>query len=131
MSKATGALNQKVANLETPSSPVSDKLFIKADNQIIKLAYDSIITINGQGAYVQIYTTDGRKIMSLQSMSKLEAALPSNFFRTHRSHLVNIDQIDAIDGNMIILGEHKVTLSKNKRKEFFKLIDKANLLGSD
>jgi DNA-binding LytR/AlgR family response regulator len=112
----------------TPPQP-ADKLFIKADNKIIKVAFHEIVVINGQGPYVQIITVDGRKIMSLQSMSKLEELLPTNFYRIHRSHIVNIDHIESIDGNMIRLKDHAAVLSKNKRDEFLKLIDQLNLLG--
>lgn len=116
------------------SSPIrtpqhSEKLFIKADNKIIKVAFSEIVVINGDGPYVQIFTVAGRKIMSLQSMQKLEQLLPKNFYRIHRSHIVNIDHIDSIEGNMIRLKEYTAVLSKNKRDEFLKLIDQLNLLG--
>ena len=110
------------------AAPKAGKLFVKADNKIIKVAFDEIMTIYGQGAYVKLITTDGRKIMTLQSMSKLEESLPGNFYRTHRSHIVNIDHIDSIDGNTIRLKDHVATLSKIKREEFLELIDELNLL---
>jgi len=120
----------KVEHLAPASSiPKPDRLFIKADSKILKLSFEEIIFIKGQGPYVQIFTTDGRKIMSLQSMSKLEESLPDHFYRTHRSHIVNIDHIKSIDGNTIRLGDHSASLSKNKRDEFLKLIDQLNLLG--
>lgn len=114
---------------DATSSQHTDKLFIKADNKIIKVAFNEIVVIQGQGPYVQVITADGRKIMSLLSMSKLEELLPANFYRIHRSHIVNIDHIDSIDGNMIKLQDHTAILSKNKRSEFLKLIDQLNLLG--
>lgn len=120
-------IGNHLSNTDSPQH--ADKLFIKADGKIIKVAFNEIIVINGQGPYVQIITVDDRKIMSLQSMSKLEQLLPTNFHRIHRSHIVNINQIDSIDGNMIKLKDHTAVLSKNKRDEFLKLIDQLNLLG--
>ncbi|MEM6526272.1 MAG: LytTR family DNA-binding domain-containing protein [Bacteroidota bacterium] len=115
----------------TYDSPrIVDKLFLKADGKIIKILFNEIMLVKGQGPYVQIITDDGRKIMSLQSMSKLEELLPTNFYRIHRSHIVNIDHIDSIEGNTIRLQDHTAILSKNKRDEFLQLIDKLNLLGS-
>ena len=112
------------------TSPLpTDKLFIKADNKIIKVAFDEIIVINVVGPYVQIITFVWPKIMAIHAMHKLEELLPTNFYRIHRSHIVNIDHIDSIDGNMIKLKDHVATLSKNKRDEFLKLIDQLNLLG--
>tara|TARA_R110002051_G_scaffold257435_5_gene316417 strand:- start:9528 stop:10253 length:726 start_codon:yes stop_codon:yes gene_type:complete len=116
-------------SLNTSSSQKTDKLFIKADSKIISVWFQDIIVINGQGPYVQIIANQGRKIMSLQSMSKLEELLPSNFFRIHRSHIVNINHIDSIDGNMVKLKDHAAIISKSKRDEFLKLIDQLNLLG--
>lgn len=112
----------------TSSAQHTDKLFIKSDSKIISVAFHEIVVINGQGPYVQIVTIHGRKIMSLQSMSKLEELLPTNFHRIHRSHIVNIDHIDSIDGNMVRLKDHTAIVSKNKRDEFLKLIDQLNLL---
>lgn len=106
-----------------------DKLFVKADSKIIKVAFDEIVDIKAQGPYVQIITTGGSKIMSLCSMSKLEDLLPKNFYRTHRSHIVNINHIDSIEGNTIHFKDHSAALSKNKRSEFLGLIDQLNLLG--
>lgn len=114
---------------KSPSQP-TDKLFIKADSKIISVAFQDIIVINGQGPYVQLITVHNGKIMTLQSMSKLEELLPANFYRIHRSHIVNINHIDSIDGNMVRLKNHTAVVSKNKRDEFLKLIDQLNLLGN-
>ncbi|MBC3846299.1 response regulator transcription factor [Winogradskyella echinorum] len=130
ITKVISTKNSKGNYSSNTSSPLqTDKLFIKADSKIISIAFHDIIVINGQGPYVQIITVQGRKIMSLQSMSKLEELLPPNFYRIHRSHIVNINHIDSIDGNMVRLKDHTAIISKNKRDEFLKLIDQLNLLG--
>ncbi|SHE58069.1 DNA-binding response regulator, LytR/AlgR family [Arenibacter palladensis] len=115
--------------LTTSQPQPTDKLFIKANSKIISVAFKDIIVINGQGPYVQLITVHNRKIMTLQSMSKLEELLPANFHRIHRSHIVNINHIESIDGNMVKLKDHTAVVSKNKRDEFLKLIDRHNLLG--
>lgn len=129
----TKAISLKDSKVDYPSttspSQPTDKLFIKADSKIISVAFQDIIVINGQGPYVQLITVHDRKIMTLQSMSKLEELLPANFYRIHRSHIVNINHIDSIDGNMVRLKNHTAVVSKNKRDEFLKQIDQLNLLG--
>ncbi|SDM32470.1 LytR/AlgR family response regulator transcription factor [Kriegella aquimaris] len=129
----TKVISLKDSKVDYPltSSPTlsTDKLFIKADGKIISVAFQDIIVINGQGPYVQLITVYNRKIMTLQSMSKLEELLPANFHRIHRSHIVNINHIDSIDGYMVRLKDHTAIVSKNKRDEFLKLIDQLNLLG--
>ena len=130
--KAIGRFTRKqgphisITENTSPSKP--DKLFVKSDNKIIKINFQDILVIHGKGAYVQIILTNNRKIITLQSMSKLEEVLPKHFFRTHRSHIVNINHIDSIEGNTIYLGDQIVVLSKNKRDEFFDKINGSNLL---
>lgn len=108
-----------------------DFLFIKADNKVIKVNYAEVQYITSKGAYVQIVTTTGKKIMTLQSMNKMEEILPSStFFRVHRSHIINISFVNAIEGNTLRLGEDMmISLSKSKKDDFIQRIDKANLLG--
>lgn len=129
VAKVTSQSGTPVQPVANPASvQKNDKLFIKADNKILKVTFSEIILIKGQGPYVQVFTVDGRKLMTLQSMSKMEELLPDNFYRTHRSHIVNIDHIDSIEGNTIILKQHEAQLSKNKRDEFLERIDHFNLL---
>ncbi len=129
VSKATGIV-RPAGTGEGPGGEeaLANILFVKADKKIVKVNLADVIVINGQGAYVEIITEEKQKIMSLMSMSKLESTLPRSFFRTHRSHIVNINKITSIVGNTIYLGNQEVVMSKNKREEFFKLIDQNNLL---
>lgn len=67
-----------------------DRLFLKVDNKIVKVQLDQILVVNGKGAYIEVVLSTGKKLITLYSMSKLEEALPRNFYRTHRSHIINI-----------------------------------------
>jgi DNA-binding LytR/AlgR family response regulator len=40
-----------------------------------------------------------------------------HFVRIHRSHVININKITAIEGNMVKLGKHQVEMSKSMRDE--------------
>ena len=115
----------------TETEKTDDFLFIKADNKVLKVNYAEIQYITSKGAYVQIVTTTGKKIMTLQSMNKMEEILPQQtFFRVHRSHIINISFVNAIEGNTLRLGDDMmISLSKSKREDFIQRIDKANLLG--
>ncbi len=138
------SVNRILANRNVPVTPApapsaapaeaektDDFLFVKADNKVIKVNYADIEYITSKGAYVQIVTASGKKIMTLQSMNKMEEILPATtFFRVHRSHIINISFVNAIEGNTLRLGDDMmISLSKSKREDFIQRIDKANLLG--
>lgn len=114
-----------------PSETVEQHLFVKADNKVIKVDFADIQYVTSKGAYVQIVTASGRKIMTLQSMNRMEAILPGQqFFRVHRSHIVNIGFVEAIEGNTLRLKDDQmISLSKSKKDDFIARIDPGNLLG--
>ncbi|MBO3697822.1 LytTR family DNA-binding domain-containing protein [Roseivirga sp. E12] len=119
-----------IQSVAVEAEMIDDFLFIKADNKVLKVNYAEIQYITSKGAYVQIVTTTGKKIMTLQSMNKMEEVLPpQTFFRVHRSHIVNISFINAIEGNTLRLSDNMmISLSKSKKDDFIQRIDRANLL---
>jgi DNA-binding LytR/AlgR family response regulator len=53
-------------------------------------------------------------------MKKIEELLPSNeFYRIHKSHIVNLMKIISIEGNMVELPGIKLTIGSNYRADFF------------
>ena len=103
-----------------------DFVFIKADKKLMKLAYKDILYIEGLKDYVIIRKTKGR-IITLQTMKSLEAKLPSHLFkRVHRSYIVNLSRIDAVNANMVELQENgqpkTLPIGKNYKDALLKII---------
>jgi DNA-binding LytR/AlgR family response regulator len=95
--------NQFSSWLETKSD--RDFIVIKADHKIIRLPYQSIIYIQSKREYASFVTVN-EKILALHSLIKLESELPKNqFIRIHKSYIVAINQVRAIEGNTLYLGE--------------------------
>jgi DNA-binding LytR/AlgR family response regulator len=110
----------------------ADFIFVKADKKLIKLRYKDILYIEGLKDYVIIKKTDGSRIVTLQTMKMLESKLPTTHFqRIHRSFIVQIDQINALMGNMVEVMEKGVAkhlpVGKNYREELDLLIEKNRL----
>lgn len=105
--------------------------FVKADKKLVKVNFDDIIYIEGLKDYVIIRLLHGR-VITLQTMKSLEDKLPTGRFkRIHRSYIVAMDKITAIEGNMVeVLEKDKVKLlpiGKNYRDDLLELIDKNRL----
>ncbi|MFN0203683.1 MAG: LytR/AlgR family response regulator transcription factor [Bacteroidia bacterium] len=94
-------------------------IFVKSDYRIVRLPFTEILYIEGFGEYVRFHML-ARKVISLQSMNKLEELLPTeSFVRVHRSFIVNIDNINYIQNNMISVGDVSIPISKGKKNSFF------------
>jgi two-component system, LytTR family, response regulator len=66
---------------------------IKTGDRIILLRYENIVYFEAQDKYVFVFTVDGQKYLTDQSLTILSEKLPSPFCRIHRSYIINKEKI--------------------------------------
>ncbi len=108
-----------------------DFFFVKSDKKLVKVFYRDILYIEGLKDYVIIRTETGR-VITLQTMKSLEVKLPSDMFkRIHRSYILNLTKIQALEGNMVELkekGQSKlIPIGKNYRDQLVSMVEKKKL----
>ncbi|MBI1222699.1 MAG: response regulator [Bacteroidetes bacterium] len=105
-----------------------DHFFVKADQKLVKLRYDDVHYVEALADYVKIHT-DEKRIITLQTMKKMEERLPSDrFIRVHRSFIVRIGKIKAISGNKIELGDQQIPIGKNYKSSLYEYLYANNIL---
>ena len=96
-----------------PNEP--NYIFVKTDQRLVKLRTAEILYIEGQQNYVFIHTPQ-EKLMVLSTMKNLLEILPeAAFLRVHKSYAVAVNYVGAIEGNDIIIDEHRVPISVRMR----------------
>lgn len=129
INRAKEEINLRESTQESaPKSGNENFIYVKADKKLVKIAYSEILYIKGLKDYV-IIKRDNDRIIALQTMKFLEKTLPSDkFIRIHRSYIIALDRIEAVNGNMVEIIEkgEKVTLpvGKSYRDELLDLINK-------
>ena len=102
-------------------------LFVKSDGKMVKVRYDDVLFVEGMKDYVQIQMSDQRLIVH-QTMKKMERALPPDrFLRIHKSFLVAIEKIESLDGNLLEVGKHQLSVGANYRDDLLAHIQRHNL----
>ena len=127
-------LSQREAGPAAHGNALGDGLdffFVKADKKLVKVNFDDIIYIEGLKDYVIIRLVAGR-VITLQTMKSLEDRLPQmRFRRIHRSYIVALEKILAIEGNMVEVQEKDkpklLPIGKNYRDDLLVLIEKNRL----
>jgi DNA-binding LytR/AlgR family response regulator len=108
-------VNRIESKLAVTAKPINDSMFIKANNQLINLSLSAINYVEAYGDYVNIYTEKDRYIVH-GTMKGMEAKLPvDEFVRVHRSHIVRIDKINAIEETVIIIGKKLIPIGDSYR----------------
>ncbi|NOQ27907.1 MAG: response regulator [Bacteroidales bacterium] len=91
-----------------------DYIIIRADRKYYKINYDDIIFIEGQKAYVTFHSEGKKNVTALASLKELEEKLPENkFIRIHKSYIVSVKKIDALEGNLIEIAGEKLPVGKS------------------
>lgn len=117
------AVNKVHDLLQKESLPAQeDFLFIKSDKQMRKVFLKDILFVEALENYVSIYTISG-KILTHSTLKRFMESLPEGkFLQTHKSYIVNIDQIALLEGNMLRISTFQIPVARNYREEVFKRV---------
>lgn len=108
--------------LQTEQKEDNDYIFVKSDKQLKKILLRDILFIESMENYVIIQTVSSKEIV-YTTLKQLHDSLPQDIFlQTHRSYIVNINQVNAIDGNQLNVSSYKVPVARNLRDNIFNLI---------
>jgi two-component system LytT family response regulator len=84
-------LQEIIRQFQSPKKATA--LPIKTGDRIILLRYENISYLEAQDKYVFVFTIDGQKFLTDQSLTTLSEKLPSPFCRIHRSYIINKEKI--------------------------------------
>lgn len=104
------------------------ELFVKVEHRIVRVSVADIRYIEGMSEYVKIHLVEGKPVIALLSMKRLEERLPANFMRIHRSYIVNLDKVHEVNKNRVILDEHVYLPIGDQHREKFAAYVKNNFL---
>jgi len=96
--------------------------YVKCDGKIERVMYNELLYIEAMANYVTLYTTSGKLIVYLTIKGILEKLPAEKFIQVHKSYIVNTGRINTIEGNVLHLGESKITVSSNYSDEVMKRI---------
>jgi len=95
-------------------------LFVRRNKVYEKVSLQDIILIEGASDYVKLWTKDGKFYLLRQTMKGMEEMLKNwSFQRVHRSHIINLKAIQAIDfvnGEVMVL-DRTIPINRKSRLE--------------
>jgi two-component system LytT family response regulator len=125
-SKTAGNINVLRENL-VQSAPLQ-KIAIPGMQDVRFVKVSEIIRIEGDSNYSFIYVNGGEKIHSSRTLGDFEELLTGkqNFFRVHKTHLVNLDHVVKLlktDGGYLEMTDgSQVEISRRRKTEVLQLL---------
>ena len=95
-------------------------LFLKVEYQLVRIALDDIMYIEGLKDYVKVHLKGIEKaVLSLTSLKALEEKLPSKrFMRVHRSFIVSLDKVTSMTKNSLQIGKMNIAVGDQYKEAF-------------
>lgn len=84
-------LQEIIRQFQAPQKATA--LPIKTGDRINLIRFENISYMEASDKYVFIYTSDGQKHLTDQSLTTLEEKLPSQFYRIQKSYIINKERI--------------------------------------
>lgn len=77
--------------------PVARRLMLKHKDGLSFLDLEDIVLVQREERVTTIYTADGGKYISTDTLSEIDEKLPDDmFFRSHKSYIVNLAHIESV-----------------------------------
>ena len=92
-----------------------ESLCLKSNKDFHYLEISKILYLKADNNTTDFYMEDGKVISAYKTLKVFEESLPDNFYRIHKSYIINIDSISRIHfgkSMCIIKNQHKIPFTK-------------------
>jgi len=121
VNKAQEVYQLKNAPIEenTTSGGAESQLFIKADKRLININLTEVYYFESYGNYVKVWLRDQFHLTPRTLTSFVEQVPENDFYKIHKSFLINRKYIDYVEGNFLLMKNGKqLPIGKNHRSDF-------------
>ncbi|UYQ94975.1 response regulator transcription factor [Chitinophaga horti] len=117
------AVDKAQASLaKSSAAPGKKYIFVKTEYRLEKVMLSDILYIEGMRDYRKVHTI-AKKIMTLQTFREFEQNIPPAIVcRVHKSYMVGIDKIDAIERDEISIAGNIIPISETYKKAFYQIV---------
>ncbi|MBF9141421.1 LytR/AlgR family response regulator transcription factor [Hymenobacter properus] len=98
--------------------------FVKVDNKLVRVTFADVRYVEALGDYVHIITGQS-KLIVYSTMKGVEEKFPSSLFvRVHRSFIVNVNHIQALEDNMLTVEGKQIPVGQTYLRDVMQRLNK-------
>jgi DNA-binding LytR/AlgR family response regulator len=108
------------ADTSVTAAHESDHVFFKQDGRLVKVMFDEILYIEALKDFSRVHVKERPMLVSAH-LKMMEELLPATrFFRVHRSYIVALNKITALQGNVVEIGKQEIPVGTTYKEELMK-----------
>jgi DNA-binding LytR/AlgR family response regulator len=101
---------------------LSDRIFVRNKDKMIKIMLAHILFIEADRNYSRIFTVDKEYTLAITLKVIEEKLSEKHFLRLHRSYIINLAHIDEVLEATVIMGQKSIPLGVGMREVLLKAI---------
>lgn len=115
--------NNKLLQLLTENIKITNKIMIPTTKGISFIPQDDLLHLEGTEGYTKLHLISGENIISSYNLGKFEKILNPQFFKCHKSHIINLSKVSSFEneGAIILEDDTRVPISKTNKEAFLSL----------
>ena len=126
------AFEERFQALLTNTQHERKKIALPTLEGITMLNINDIVHCSSEGSYTSFFTINGKRIVVSRPIKEYDELLsPYNFFRTHKSHLVNLNYVEQFlreDGGVLIMTDSsRIEVSRRRKDLLIEILLKKGL----
>lgn len=107
-----------VNELKTSSESDDSSIYVQSGTKLVKIELHEILFLQALDNYSIIQTEKNKVVVSSYLSQLAEKFSKNQFFQIHRSYVVNMKNIDSIDGNTVHIGKFEIPVSRSNKADF-------------
>lgn len=105
-------------------APDSESTYIKVDQKLVRVRFADVLYVEALGDYVHI-VLENQKLIVHSTMHAVAAKFPAQqFVRVHRSFIVNLRQVQAIEDNAVVIGKKHISIGQTYLRDVLQRLNK-------
>tara|TARA_B100001245_G_C22851535_1_gene409350 strand:+ start:275 stop:1027 length:753 start_codon:yes stop_codon:yes gene_type:complete len=115
--KTSAPASENNEDVPMSNTVLKDSIFVKKQHLYYRIQFSDIMFIKADNVYLEVNTIDKKFLVRSPLKDYLEKLPKNQFYRAHKSYIVNVDHIDAINSKDIMIKDTLIPISKDF-KEF-------------
>tara|TARA_R110002110_G_scaffold48521_11_gene144591 strand:- start:194 stop:895 length:702 start_codon:yes stop_codon:yes gene_type:complete len=121
VNKVSDTQTTKTIIKEVSNETSTTRFFVKGDKKHHQIDLNDLLFIEACGNYTKLFLKE-EMIVSHEKISHYESILDDGaFMRIHKSFIIRLDKIKFIEGNRILINEHKIPIGQTYKSIVSKL----------
>ncbi|NCP84169.1 MAG: response regulator transcription factor [Bacteroidetes bacterium] len=122
LERFTKSISRVLSTKSQTTEKENQFLLVKSGFETFRLESNSILYLEKDGNYM-IYQCVNQKILARETIHEAFEKLPENFIQTHKSFIVNLENILSFTANEMTIGKEKIPISDTYKNEVLKRLE--------